>query len=252
MRTKKNNKIKILTYNISWESMTGSKKDWYLCSNNKDNKHPRHFNICVNNIGNVIKKNPTDFICLQEAINYDLLIKDVPHLKKMKFIEHNSGLDKMVTFWNDKKFTLLDKKQGEFENGRPYLALFFKENLCLVNVHFGHYSNRGEINKMNHMITSLELDKYYNQGNRIIIAGDFNNDIKNLCKKNGQKYKLQLKNIDFYVNNKRVRTCYGKRNTHFDHVIDTMNTPIEICVPDVNYLASDHKPFIATLQYSNV
>lgn len=247
MKTKKNTYIKVLTYNISWESMTGAKSDWGLCSNNQDKNHPRHYSVCISNIGKAIHKNPTTFICLQEAANTNLLEKEVPRLKKMSSVHHESGLDKMVTYWDKKKFTLLESKKGEFENGRPYLALFFKENVCLVNVHFGHYTDKGEINKLNNMIKELGLDNYFKEGNRIIIAGDFNNDIKKLCIKKENKCVLNLKDIVFHVHSKRVRTCCIKRNTHFDHVIDTLSTPYEIGVPDVEYMASDHKPVIATL-----
>ena len=46
--------ITILSYNISWESMSGNVKSWALCSNNTNENHPKHYSVCVNNIANVI------------------------------------------------------------------------------------------------------------------------------------------------------------------------------------------------------
>ena len=38
-----NKTINVLSYNISWESMTGKVSDWKLCSNNSDKKHSKHY-----------------------------------------------------------------------------------------------------------------------------------------------------------------------------------------------------------------
>ena len=97
--TSKDN-ISILSYNISWESMSGRVKDWALCSNNTNPKHPKHNSVCVSNIGKVINENPTDFITLQEATDYDKLLLECPRLNKMQYKVHNSGLDVIVTFWD--------------------------------------------------------------------------------------------------------------------------------------------------------
>ena len=76
--------ISLLTYNISWESMTGAKSNWALCSNNTDPKHPKHNSVCIGNIAQVIEQNPVDFVCLQEATNFKTLINESLQLKKMK------------------------------------------------------------------------------------------------------------------------------------------------------------------------
>jgi len=257
------NGITILTYNISWESMTGSKPDWVLCSNNVDTKHPKHKNVCVNNISNVINENPTDFICLQEAANYNLLISQIPHMQKMKYKEHKSGLENMVTFWDPKKFTFSKVVCGEFETGRPYMAIYSNAHkLCVVNVHFGHYNDEGELEKMQNMSTHLKLDYYHiKKGYRIIIAGDFNNNIKKLCKKYSGKagnlskvvnncnsaLQLNINNINFFVNSKDIKTCQINRRVHYDHIIDTNAPILNIYIPNVEYMASDHKPVIAVL-----
>lgn len=243
------NALKILTYNISWESMTGRVKDWSLCSNNEEKNHPKHYSVCISNIARVINENPTDFINLQESTNYHLLIEQIPNLKKMKYKFHKSGLDEMVTFWNPAKYTLEKFKGGEFEVDRPYMCLYFKEKLCLVNVHFGHYKDEGEVEHLNKMIENLELKKYHDNGYRVIIAGDFNNNIRNLSEKfKKQHLQLNVGGVKFNVITQNLKTCWLYRCKHYDHVIDTLDVPIKIKIPTVADMASDHRPVLAYLQ----
>ena len=244
--------IKVLTYNVSWESMTGAKQTWMLCSNKDDPKHPRHHLKCVGNIGQVIEENPVDFICLQEAANFRSLIKISPNLAKMSYHEHKSGLDDMVTFWNSKKYRLLKTKKGEFEEGRPYLATYFNNKLCVINVHFGHYTDYGEIKHLARMIDDLKLKDFHANGGRVIIAGDFNNNIKNLANyeddKNKKKLCLDVNGLKLMLNDRHLLTCCLNRRKHNDHVIDTLDVPIEVFIPDVHFMASDHKPVIGVLK----
>jgi endonuclease/exonuclease/phosphatase family metal-dependent hydrolase len=246
------NTLKVLTYNISWESMTGEVSNWGLCSNNKDKNNPKHHSVCVRNIASVINENPTEFVCLQEATNYHLLFEKIPRLYKMKYKVHKSGFDQMVTFWNPSKYTIEKFKCGEFEINRPYMCLYFKEKICLVNVHFGHYKDKGELENMNKMIDYLELKKYYDNGYRVIIAGDFNNNIRNLSEKVKKKHlKLEVGGVKFNVIRQNLKTCWFNRNTHYDHVIDTLDVPIKIKIPKVADMASDHRPVLAYLQKKN-
>jgi len=147
--------IKIISYNISWESMTGKKKEWALCSNNTNKSHPRHYSVCVGNVANVFKNNSADFILLQEAENYKMLIEHVSHLKMMNYEMHESSKDKLITFWN-KKYKLARIMQDEFEPGRPWMAILFTNGLCIVNVHFGHYSREQEIIILNQLLKKIK------------------------------------------------------------------------------------------------
>lgn len=267
-KTLKNVKnISILSYNISWESMSGAKKDWTLCSNNTNPKHPKHSSVCVSNIAQVINNNETDFISLQEATDYHKLITECPRLSKMGYKMHKSGLDVVITFWN-KNYKLVKTIEGEFEKGRPWLATIFSNGLCFINVHFGHYYSNEELIKLNNIIQNINsrisLDKNKIQGDsnlkyksnsknnsknnnmitRFIIAGDFNYDIKDFGDKKGQ---IILDGIRFYHHPKHILTCCVSRRRHYDHVIDSKNAPIDITIPNVEFMASDHKPIIATL-----
>lgn len=264
-----NKTINVLSYNISWESMTGKVSDWKLCSNNSDKKHSKHYSVCVNNIANVIndyeKTNNTnyetlDFITLQEATDFYKLIEQSPTLKKMKYEIHKSGLDNMVTFWKP-KYKLLYTIKGEFEKGRPWLATLFNSNksnkssthsiLCLINIHMGHYNKNKEYLKLEKMIFTIKEDIKKNKTHKLnintiryIISGDFNYNIKEF---GNSQHKIIINETTFYHHPKHILTCCINRNTHFDHIIDSLNKPIDIQIPDVNYMASDHKPIIVKL-----
>ena len=254
----KHNNISVLSYNVSWESMSGAKKDWALCSNNTNPKNPRHVSVCVSNIGKVINENPTDFITLQEATEYKKLLLECPRLKKMQYKVHNSDLDVIVTFW-DNKYKMIDSVEGEFEKGRPWMATLFSNGICLINVHFGHYDTNEEYSKMENMIKKINAkikenkkrnDKGNDKGNivtcnRYIISGDFNYDIKDL---RGGKGIINLYGVKFYYHPKHMLTCCVSRRRHYDHVIDSYKPPQEIFIPNVEYMASDHKPIIGLLE----
>jgi len=250
-RTKKvNPNISILSYNISWESMTGKKSDWWLCSNNTNIKHEKHFSKCVINIADVINNNDTDFILLQEASEYMKLMENCPKLKLMNMSLHYSGKDGIITFWK-KQFRKKYIFNGEFENGRPWLSILFTNLICLINVHFGHYTKQKLIYHLETLLTTIitTLKNKYPKLNinniRFIIAGDFNYDIKTLSTNTTN---FTINNTIFFFNNKHLLTCCKYTDKHTDHVIDTKSTPLNIFIPQSHPLASDHKPIISILQ----
>jgi len=239
------NVINILSYNISWESMSGAVKNWSLCNNNTDKTNKKHFSVCVNNMSNVFDSsitldNTLDFITLQEATDYSKLIKESSRLKTMKYEIHKSGLDTIVTFWNN-KYKLKDKIVGEFENGRPWMATIFTNGICLINVHMGHYYRKEEFEMMDKMFLDIKDKLKKKEKLRYIISGDFNYDIKEF---GGSRNYFTLDNTKFYFNRKHILTCCINRRKHNDHVIDSLKSPIDIVIPKVNYMASDHKPIL--------
>lgn len=271
--------INILSYNVSWESTSGENSKWPLCSNTTNPNNPKHFSVCVNNIANVFDspEYDLDFITLQEAKNHKNLIKQSQRLKKMKYELHNSGLDIIATFWNDDDnhnvsghghgHKMLYTIKGQFEKGRPWMAIIFNNGLCLVNVHFGHYSEEEEMEHLDKMMDEIKKGISSNSGNsgsngirgsnvmikRFIISGDFNYDIKKLSKNNKNIIiKNSTNNITnntkFFYNPKHLLTCCVKRRRHYDHVLDTLGKPIDISIPDVNYMASDHKPILVRVK----
>ena len=253
--------INVLTYNISWESMTGRKPNWELCSNNTDPNHPRHNSVCVSNVARVFEDNPADFVLLQEADSHEHLIQQSPRLAGMRFEFHESSRDKMITFW-DKKYKHVHIVRGEFEPGRPWMAILYSNGWCVVNVHFGHYSRKDEIAQLNQLIQKIKKEfshqanqpNHTNQPNlskmtRLIIGGDFNYDIKLL----GQSGMLTLDtSIEFHYHPRNLLTCCINRRVQNDHVIDTGGPLLDIKIPRVAHMASDHKPILATLACSSL
>ena len=285
------NSINILSYNVSWESMTGNVNTWALCSNNTNKNNSKHYSVCVNNIANVINEyeesesshsgtesesshsgNRLDFITLQEATNYQKLIEQSPLLQKMKYETHISDLDQIVTFWNP-KYKLLYSIKGEFEKGRPWMATLFTSGLhnskiCLINLHMGHYDHHKVYSHIEKMIFKvkeeiIKKDKDMNMNMnknmsmnknmgmnmnmnmiRYIVSGDFNYNIKDFGNKNNT---IIINGTRFYYHPKKILTCCIQRRRHYDHVIDSFNKPIDITIPKVSYMASDHKPIIVKL-----
>jgi hypothetical protein len=240
------NSIKILSYNISWESMSGAVKSWGLCSNNTNPNNPKHNSVCVGNIVEAFEQD-LDFITLQESTDFKKLIELSSQLKKMKYEVHNSSLDVITTLWKP-KYKLLYTIKGEFEKGRPWMATVFKGGICLINVHFGHYDDTEEYRKMKNMLFTIkeEIRKkgYSKEVKRYIISGDFNYNIKDF----GDSNKIiRINGTKFYYHPKHILTCCIKRRKHNDHIIDSMARPIDISIPKVNYMASDHKPILVEL-----
>ena len=254
-KKKSNHKIiTILSYNISWESMTGKVSNWKLCSNDVDKHNPKHYSVCVNNIANVINNTDTlDFITLQEATDFEKLIEQSSLLKKMNYEVHTSELDKIVTFWKP-NYKLLHTIKGKFEKGRPWLATFLQDDtkkiICLINIHMGHYKKEIELLKLKTMLQDINntiAEKEFDiklKKMRYIISGDFNYDIKEF---GNSQHKIMINETTFYHHPKHILTCCINRKKHNDHVIDSYKKPIHIHIPNVNYMASDHKPIIVEL-----
>lgn len=232
--------MKILTYNVSWQSMTGLTRNWDFCNTTLDDLDNRHFTKCIQGVTTMIDENgPFDFVALQEASNYELIIDDSTCLRKMNHLIHKSGKEFMLTFWNSSHNLIMDIK-GDFQKGRPWHALIFND-ICFVNIHAGHYSMEILGKKLAQMISSI---KKHLTTQRIIIAGDFNFPI------NKYYSTVVLSKIPFYLSERYFNTLTnfkGKRGIQFDHIIDTARAPDEMYIPEISEMASDHLPVIAVL-----
>jgi endonuclease/exonuclease/phosphatase family metal-dependent hydrolase len=224
------NEINILSYNVSWQSMTGTDPSWPLCN------PKRSYKKCIKNIAKMIDlyEDKIDFVFLQEASNHGILTRESETLKKLEHVVHKSGLEEMVTYWNPKRFHLKKYLNGEFRKGRPWQLLIFKENVIIINVHAEHYSYHYLIQKLNKMLKTVNMVQY-----RIIIAGDFNSPIPEI---------VRLDNNMLYTHSEVQTCCYPVFKLAFDHVLDSKSKPILITIPKVNWLASDHKPIFVTLK----
>lgn len=230
--------MRIFTYNVSWQSMTGDPR-WKFCNNNTDPTDNKYFMKCVKNVAKVIDENaPYDFVLLQEASNYKKIISECEYLQSMEFEVHKSGSENMVTFWDGDKYELESKLVGEFVKGRPWQALTFNGNLTVVNIHAEHQRVPILIKKLNKLMVNISEK---NSPHRFIIGGDFNNDVG---------LTVDLAGIPFYNSLENIPTCCLPSNIklNFDHVLDSIAPPKKIFSPIVNKLASDHLPVIVILE----
>jgi 8-oxo-dGTP pyrophosphatase MutT (NUDIX family) len=129
------NTITALSYNVSWEVMSG-KAGW--CTAGVD---------CAKNIKEYISKEGAnkDFVGLQESSPIDQI---KPLLPGFESVTHKSGFEDMILFYNKAKWKLDaadNTLSGEFvsstagsASGRPFIALFFQGEVCVINFHAGH------------------------------------------------------------------------------------------------------------------
>ena len=248
------NKLRIFSWNICWEKMSGSKTLGKSCKMDCYKKFGNYFKKCI--------VNKYDLICFQEASDYDnenkkynKLIIDNNDVKNNYGIEtHSSGkpgqCDAMITLYNKDKFHLLDRFYGDLKNGegekkggRPYLILILRNNLnndiiLLCNVHFPHGNKRQKAEYILHksFINKYKIFKY----NRIIVVGDHNHEYSS---------KEFTRNISFgnfkFHNNKTKRPYTINQNRKIDLVSDTKSIPeyIKLKMPMAKgNRVSDHHP----------
>ncbi|MGB0424881.1 MAG: hypothetical protein ACPGED_11170, partial [Flavobacteriales bacterium] len=174
------------------------------------------------------------------------------------------------TFYNTKKHKLLAygaSNIGDMKTmgSRPMQVIIFDGGMIFINVHVGHYN----ASKAGQMITDINdaFTKILNsQGiqqrvqnvkdvfskSRLVMAGDFNYDLKTL--KNPLEIKYQDVTRKIYYNDKDLETCCNTayllnatRSTHVDHVLDSFGAPTDIDTVIHVFPASDHAPVLAKL-----
>lgn len=256
--------VKILSYNIFYKTMI-SNPVHSACKliTNKSDPHIISYTNCLSNVSKMIESHgPYHFVCLQEASNWNIIRGITPTLKKMKYVSHKLDLDEIITFYDgsyqlDLSENILKGYMADIN--RPLLVLFFQNNLCVINLHAGHYTKSPSPDKRGKYYTKdiyfldiyikellennsngeIYLEKFLTYD--IIISGDFNDDLPN---------GLKIFNRKLYGIN-RVPTCCDNKLENralkfsFDHILSTVQNNISTVVPVK--LASDHIPIIATL-----
>lgn len=275
--------LRLLTWNIFWESMDTKKINCY-----DTNLTPNGNTKCLENVAQFLdesdygfpsKKADFDFICLQEAVNWEKIrdkstkLKDATkygyigfNYRRNKYIDGKTITDSIVTFYstNHKLDTSANQILGHMvDTGRPFLINFFDKNLCIINIHVGHHNDHLQfdghlenwINKYivdkNHLLTKLRT---YN----IIMMGDFNDALVGGF--------VILKSPFFGI--PRGRTLYGQtpngtmtiltNGWTSDHILYTFapNSGNTRIIPSTSYLqyssskrpqASDHLPVLLEL-----
>lgn len=228
--------ISIFSYNIFWKIM-------------KNNNSPLEKTLgltkleelksnIILNISNVINYYNPFIYCFQESENPS----DIINLFSKNIYSYHLGYsnpEHILTIWRKdvlKKKLVLD---GEFEPGRPFTIIVFKDKRfknywMLINIHASHNVDtqvsifniiQYEINKNKEEVKLFNIT-------RVVIVGDFNRDISSQIKMDTTKYKLIINKIKFefnYIetNNKTCCSLKGwgyKKN--YDQVIDTYCQPL--------------------------
>ena len=277
------NKINILTWNVSWGSMTKNTADItakYLagyCRNISDNKTSK----CLENVSQFIddsgKRNKYDFIALQEATNWELIKKNSKVLSKMGYIHHKNTNEDLITFYDETKYKLIDFSKKMV--GKNYQILFFYGLLdsnyyIFINLHIGHRVPVEDVEKT----ISKNIDVNFKKINKdikfnVIVTGDFNDHGHSDYWKGLKPFKYtkftNLKNIIVSCPEPPLTCCVGRTSIRKGNNEDTMygdytlvNEELKFVKPNYiprNFIknarifpSSDHLPVSASLTMSRM
>ena len=157
------------------------------------------------------------------------------HKEHSNFINILRSIDETISSY-------INKYSIEIEND---LIAYYNDNRTISSFNYEQiikFRSNNIIEIFDKLLEIIPINKLklYN----IIIGGDFNYDIKKL----GYDGKMNIDGIRFHYHPKNLLTCCIKRRVQNDHVIDTYTQLLDIKIPYVAYMASDHKPILATLK----
>lgn len=263
----KQNKLSVLSYNISWEAMNANNPtdtkfhngyDASKCRNTGWANIPKQKwknNKCFDNVINYINNKNADIIALQEAGTWDAIQTKINN--QYSPIHHHSpppnpGLpvgpknwpgEDIVTFYNQQKLLLIRHIGSDFDDpGRPYQIIEFKDYatqkiIIFANVHCGHNSNHCISNNQRF---KTDLNNIITQNNdlHIIIAGDHNVNYLS---------GPTINKIKFHRDTSTKQTCCDTsgNGTKFDYKMDWLlynKNKIQSVSEQINVMASDHLP----------
>lgn len=214
----KSNNIKILSYNVNWENMKAE--------STAPIKECKKKNVCSFNINKtILNELPLDFILIQEGENEEYLFKEFE--KDFQLVETKTEKETMTSFIN-KKYNIENVIGGKFQLGRPFLVVFLKEKICVINVHMGHGKIlKDELKKIEDEIIKSKINT---NSYRIILGGDFNLDIKeDVIFLNKRMYKTKTKmtcciyTTHMYKPFSNLKYIKGK---NIDHLLDSQDEPV--------------------------
>lgn len=190
------NRISILSYNISWEAMTandGKPRGYdagYCRKDGWQSEQKWNNNQCFDNVKNYILNKKADIIALQEATYWEQIQNNLE--EKYKTLHHNPAVligklgEDMVTFYNSDKFNFKNKIEHHFNStGRPYQIIEFehklsKNTIIFVNAHCDHKHKQLEPcilqNTEFHKNLNTIIAGREHKSLHLIIVGDHNDD----------------------------------------------------------------------------
>lgn len=230
--------ISFFSYNVYWKIMKNDNSPLEKTLG-KLKLNELKSNI-IKNITNTINHYNPFVYCFQEAESASDIIK---LFSETEYIYHlgYSNPEYILTIWRKdvlKKKLILD---GEFESGRPFTIIIFKDKRffhywMLINIHAGHhYDTSINIFEPIQNLININKDKIgLFDIKRIIIIGDFNRDIGSQIKIETLKHKLIINGLKFVfhfieTNNKTCCSIKGwGYNKNYDQIIDTYSQPLLI------------------------
>ena len=225
--------LKILSYNISWESTKPTNKGFGdigdICI--------KDVSVCRNNIIKTIEICNADIVALQEFPKE--WYYDFENYFSSKYKIHyiydrvKYGNEGQLTMWNP-NLVPINIYNDIFERGRPFTVIDFNK-FTFINLHSGH---NYKLHKY-----SDSLNKYIKNKQNVIICGDFNRHIESI------NFGL-LKVIN---SNTKLNTFIGTNiNKNGYNTIDHILTDLpfvnktQICYN--NWPASDHLPITTEIK----
>jgi hypothetical protein len=253
---KKDFNISISSFNVNWKIMDTRINETSTISNSStgittgittgtatalDKKQNKMIELKKNILKNILMlKNYYDpfFYCFQEANKYDEILQ----IFQTNEYEYNIGYSKpeyILTIWKYKYMKKLFVINDEFEAGRPFSIIVFKDlrfgvNFILINIHCGHNIDTKEtFVKPIEKIFETKLNDFVSFDiKRIIIVGDFNRDIGMEIYHSTIKFFIDKKKFNMKGIQTKNKTCcslegYGY-NKNYDQIIDSFEKPILI------------------------
>lgn len=227
--------ISIFSYNIFWQIMKNDNSPLEKTLG-KQKLNELKSNILKNITNTKNYYNPFVY-CFQEAESAQDIIQ---LFDKSEYVYHlgYSNPEHILTIWrNDvlKKKLIFD---GEFEPGRPFTLIIFKDirfgiYWILINIHAGHHYDTLSIFDPIQKIININKEQIgLFDIKRIVIIGDFNRDIGSQIKIDSIKYKLIINGLKFEFNfiETNNKTCCSIKgwgyNKNYDQIIDTYSQPL--------------------------
>ena len=158
--------ISILSWNICFGCMYSNENSVHdrtartLAIYCRDKRSADGKNHCLHNVVDFINAKHYDFICLQEATNWETIFAYIrAKNSSMEYLHHKASKDpgypfaELVTFYDSSRFKIDFVKADNLtpgSDGRPYHVLFFTklhtdEKIVVINAHLPHGWNTNQL-----------------------------------------------------------------------------------------------------------
>jgi hypothetical protein len=245
--------IKVISYNISWGSMSGNTNDITarklakICKDNTIHHKTPDPTMCLINVREFLDteytKGSLDFIALQEALNWKVIINESNNLKQMGYVHHKliiktNNID-LCTLYNSDKFKLLGVSCGNIatpteNDGRPYHMLFLKKISNEKKYIFINFHNR-------HNITKDELQTRLVSNNIVNVSNNTKNKFEDIDTDQSENLSNFINTNQF--NNDTHIIMAGDTNDHSVSKLWTGIKPFEkFNIPNLKNIVVDTKP----------